>query len=62
MKPGQCPTFDADYLLVAGCMVECKKDEDCDDKFKCCSTGCGAVCAKPAAQKLAPNAGKMISR
>jgi len=62
VKSGQCPTFDADYMLAAGCLVECKKDEDCDDKLKCCSTGCGAVCAKPTAQKQAPILGKMIRR
>jgi len=47
-KQGQCPALRDDSAGV--CVEECQSDGDCDGDMKCCSNGCGRVCAAPAGE------------
>ena len=48
VKPGKCPI--SDYIAPELCKVtedECKNDNDCQGKDKCCATGCIKECVTP---------------
>jgi len=45
-KPGFCPRLVKGYK--GRCVEDCSSDYDCEDESKCCDSGCGHVCKKPA--------------
>ncbi|XP_071949647.1 uncharacterized protein [Antedon mediterranea] len=46
VKDGECPVLSAPYGAQR-CTDLCLEDSDCPNKEKCCSNGCGKVCAEP---------------
>ena len=44
-KPGECPVLPPD--TVGHCSDFCSGDDSCAGTQKCCSNGCGHVCARP---------------
>ncbi|CAD5121248.1 DgyrCDS9780 [Dimorphilus gyrociliatus] len=48
-KEGKCPDH---WNLPASCRAECKRDDDCDGDFKCCSNGCGRLCVDPLSNNI----------
>ncbi|XP_038066487.1 neurogenic locus notch homolog protein 1-like [Patiria miniata] len=46
-RPGECP-----QIMGAGiCIEACSSDSLCPDRQKCCSNGCGHVCANPVSER-----------
>lgn len=43
VKPGECPALGNS----SSCGRECYSDADCHGEKKCCTAGCGSVCALP---------------
>ena len=44
-KSGTCPAAQMMYCLVQ--QFQCRADDDCPQRQKCCNSGCGMACYNP---------------
>ena len=45
VKEGMCPAVEPGTVGI--CIIACENDAHCEGSSKCCSNGCGTVCATP---------------
>ncbi|KAK7865262.1 hypothetical protein R5R35_012381 [Gryllus longicercus] len=45
VKPGRCQRVRPGQVGI--CVSQCRVDENCAGRMKCCGNGCGTVCRNP---------------